>query len=182
MNNLDIINELEYYAGLMRFRGLSIKNIQQIQIIFDSLMMEGIFYDEFIDIAYPKSNHPVEFTPSFEKALTRLNCKIPKDKTEAELVILKFHTGNITYRKIDPIDGLKKIVDEIYLSFDYGTKTKLFARDSYFNMLEGFYWIIDDILEEPYCVSFKGKYGEDAISEMKKEIFNLTQDWFLKNG
>lgn len=178
MNVKDLNNELEYHAALMRFEQLDTKKVQE---IFDSLMNDGMFYDEFVDIAYPKSNHLADFIPSFEAALRKLNCNIPVDQERAVWVILKFHVRNITNGAIDPLEGLKHIMNDAYWSYDFHNKTKKFLGDSHgIEYLIGLYWEYDDMMERPNEISWNDKYGEEAIIEVKKDIVKLAQEWLKK--
>ena len=70
MNVDEIRKELEYQAALARFGDLDIKRVQK---LFDLLMNHGIYYDEFIEIEYPRSTELKDFIPHFEVALKQID-------------------------------------------------------------------------------------------------------------
>jgi len=169
--------ELEYHAALMRVEKLDIKKVQE---IFDILMNEGVFEEEFIDIAYPKSNYLVDFISSFESALHKINCNIPVDIEVAVWVILKYHIRSIASGNVDPLDGLKSMMNDTWF-YNFGEHAKEFVGDTHgIEYLTGWYWGYDDILTRQTEMSFNGKYGEEAVIEVKNEVLKAAKVWLVQ--
>lgn len=176
-------SELEYYAALMQFDGLNAEHVQAIQRIIDSLMNEGVFYDEFLEIVHPTSNLTEDFMPAFKESLKNLNCHIPEDREQALWLILKRYISHIVNGEIDPLEGVKQIIEDVYWSYDFDSKTKEFVGDSHsIEHLIGLYWGYEDMIEEPDDVSYKDQYGEAGIVELKKDILILAKQWLEKYG
>lgn len=180
MNIKAQINELVYHAALMRLDKLDIKKVQE---IFDSLMQNGIFHNEFIDIAYPNSNYTRDSIPSFEAALRKLKCKIPADNDEAVSVIVKFYLIKITNSEIDPLKGLSNIINDVSGCSILSENSKHFLGDSHgIENLISLYWHGVEMRDMPSKISCNDKYGEDAIIELKKLIVNSAYEWLEKYG
>lgn len=175
-------SELEYYAALMQFDGLNAEHVQAIQRIIDSIMSEGIFYDEFLEILHPRSNLTEDFMPAFKESLKNLNCHIPEDREQALWLVLKHHISHLVSGAVDPLDEVKQIIDvyDVYGHYLSHSKSKEVAGDSHGYMggshgiehLIGLYWAYDDMME----------YEEEAIAELKKEIVQSAQQWLEKYG
>jgi len=121
-------DELKHEAARMHLRKLNIENVQK---NVDGLMNLGVYYDEFIDIVYPKSTIVDDFIPVFEAVLSRLEIDFPKDKEEAVWVLLKKCINDIASKAMDPIYGLEQICSYVYCYYDFGAKAKKYLGDSH---------------------------------------------------
>lgn len=171
---------LKYEAAKMCFDKLDVKVVKA---HFDSLMNQGIWLDEFVDIEYPTTNTQVDFKPAFEAALKALDIKAPSDKEEATWLILRKNISDIALEYIDPLDGLQRLITDIYWDYDFGTITKHYLGDSHgIEHLIGWYWGYDDMKERPTDISCNEKYGEEAIIELKKEVIKSAKAWVQEYG
>lgn len=178
MDIQELKDAIRYEAIKMRFNVSNLDNIK-VKRLIDSLMNEGLYYDEFLDIIDTKYEDSSEdFIPIFESLLKILEIEIPENKDEAVWLILKKEIGNIADQNIDPIKGLQYIMDNIYYKYDFHSQTKKYLGDSHgISKLIGLYWGYDDMLCSPQYVSCNGKYGKEAIREMKNEIIKAANDW-----
>lgn len=168
----DIKNELKYHAAMIYFKPI---NTTEIKNIFDELMNQSIFFDEFIDIIYPKSDYTEEFILAFNVALKRLGITVPNNRDEAVLILLKYYITKIALSEMDPIEILEKIMRTIDFNTDIHFESNEYLGDYYgVHSLLGLYYEYGDILDN---WSLKDKTIESRLIKLKKELMNLAARW-----
>jgi hypothetical protein len=65
-----------------------------------------------------------------------------------------------------------------YWIYDFHSETDEYVRDSHgIQYLVGRYWGYYDMLASPTEISLSGRYGEEAINELKKGIASEARKW-----
>lgn len=165
---------LEFQAALYSFGHL---NTQDMQKIIDGLLNEGTYADEFLDVIYPDYDTREEVGAAFKRSLKALGIVAPNYE-EAVWTILRHYVSRIANQEIDALDGLKELMRE--MDYNFHAKTKKYLGDSHgVEYLIGLYWDYYDVLEKPTEISINGKYGEEAIGEIKKEILIEAEKWVV---
>ncbi|MCL4296767.1 MAG: hypothetical protein KJ077_13605 [Anaerolineae bacterium] len=169
--------KLELQAARYSFGQLS---TQEMQNLVDGLLNEGIYADEFLNVIYPKYDTREIVGAAFEKSLKVLEIVVPNYE-EAVWVILRYHISQIASKEIDALDGLKELITEVYEEYNFHAKAKEYLGDSHgIEHLIGLYWSYDDTIKRPTEISINGKYGEEAIEEVKKEIVIEAEKWVAR--
>jgi hypothetical protein len=121
-----------------------------------------------------------EIEDYFKKALTELEIILP-DKREAALELAKYYADEIIAGKVDPVDGVNKIIRKALDSYDFFNESKEYAMDSIdFQTIYGLYWTYDDLCETDHPWS-KEKTNDELIKEVKVDIINELKVWREKN-
>lgn len=152
-------------------------NIDKMREIINSLVKNGVYYDTFYDVLYP-DNYVIDVIgPAFERSLRSLGITIP-DYEGSVWIIIHYYLQRIVSGETDPYEGLYELMLEVYWDYDFYSKTNNYLGDSHgIQDLVGLYWGYDDFMERSAEVSLNGKYGDEAVEELKKEIFAEAQKW-----
>jgi hypothetical protein len=139
MTTDEILHQLKYQAA--RFV-LDKEDKEEIARLLDELMLQGVYYDEFLAVIDGD-----DYGPGYKKALTaalhRLEILIPPNIHEAALEIIRHHLNTIVSGISDPINPLKWLMNDIYRNYDFvgaayvGDKIGL-------SDLVGAYWTLDE--------------------------------------
>jgi hypothetical protein len=171
------MTELEYMAARIAF-GIATAN--EIQSIVDALLKDGFYSDEFIAITDSKPTRLAEVLEPFKTYLQSQGISIPT-KEKAVWQLITYHVARISSGQDEPLVGLQNLISDVYWDYDFGACTKEVLGDSHgIEQLVGLYWGYDDIMERPQEVSLNGKYGDEAISETKKQIVKAAEAWIEK--
>jgi len=168
------MNNLRYIAARLAFDKV---DAQEIRNTVDALIDAGTYSDEFLVII--ESNPPTlrDILTPFQTYLERIGVRIP-DKETAVWQIIYHHVSMIVAGAIKPLDGLKRLIADIYWDYDFHKPTKKYLGDSHgIEHLIGWYWGHDDMLERPTEVSCNGKCGEEGLRELDKEIVKSSKEW-----
>jgi hypothetical protein len=166
--------QLEFQAARFAFGKLTAADIKR---IVDELINKGCWLNAFINIMDSNPARLDEVGPAFMRALEELEISIP-DREKALLQILKHYISSIASGTVDPLEGLRLLVADVYWDYDFHSKTKKYLGDSHgIEHLIGLYWDHDDMLENPKQISFDGKYGEEGIVALKEEIVIKSKEW-----
>jgi hypothetical protein len=109
--------------------------------------------------------------------LEREGIEVP-DRDKAVWQIVGHHLAQIVSDAVRPLDGLKHLISDVYWDYDFHAATKEFLGDSHgIEHLIALYWGYDDMKVRPAEVSCNGKYGEEGLRELEKEILDRSTDW-----
>lgn len=97
----EIKQELLYHSAHMSLKSYLL--IAEICTLFDELMQQGIYFDEFLDIACLDHETVVreEFSPILERALRAAGIYIFKDKDKAKNHVVFYHLDRIVNQERD---------------------------------------------------------------------------------
>jgi hypothetical protein len=138
---------------------------------------QGMDSDSLIILAGMSDNdNPFEIEEYFKKALTELEIKFP-DKRKAALELAKYYADEIIAGKVDPVDGVNKIIYSALNSYDFLNESKEYAMDSiHFQTIYGLYWTYDDLSETDHPWS-KEKTNNELMKEVKYDIIKEVKVW-----
>ncbi len=133
-----------------------------IKATIHALVDEGFYLDEFLDALDAKRPRMDEVEPALLAALRHYGITVPS-REQAVWQLLEFHLQRIASGADDPLDGLGKLMADVYWDYDFHTPTKEWLGDSHgIEQLIGLFWGADDLREEPEAVSWNGKLGDAA--------------------
>jgi len=121
-----------------------------------------------------------ELESYFTRSLDELNIRLP-DIRQAALDLALYYTDEILAGRLDPIDGVNKIIRRCLDKYDFFNESRDFAMDSIdFQTVYGLYWTYDDLLEadRPWD---KSKTNEVLMQETKSDIIEELKKWKEKN-
>lgn len=152
-------------------------NIDKMREIINSLVNDGVYYDTFYDVLYPGDYVMEVIGPAFERSLRSLGITIP-DYEGSVWIIIHYYLKRIASGEVDPYEGLYELMLEVYWDYDFHSKATEYLGDSHgIQSLIALYWGYDDLTERPTVVSLNGKHGDEAVEELKKEIFAEAKKW-----
>jgi hypothetical protein len=166
--------ELRYKAAKFGFGKLA---AHEIKTLIGPLMNEGVWFDEFIVALDSSPPQMDEVLPAFLKVLKKYDIAVP-ERGAAVWEILKIHISAIASEDIDPLEGLNKMMSDVYWDYDFQVLTKEFIGDSHgIELLIGLYWAYDDLRDESHRFSCKRKLN---IDEIKGEVVKEAKRWINK--
>ena len=135
---------LKYIAAKIAFGTV---NADEIQAVIDSLLADGSYSDEFIDIMDSNPARLDEVLPPFTTYLYREKISIPsKDKAVWQLI--EYHVSRIASEISDAFEELKALISDVYWDYDFHSQTKRYLGDSHgIEHLIGLHWERDEIPE-----------------------------------
>lgn len=166
--------ELAFEVAKYAFSGLS---IEEMQSVINRLIEDNVYHDTFFDVIYPEDSVTELVGPAFEKALGSLGVPISNHE-DAIWVIIYYYLQKIVNREVDPYEGLKQFMYEVYWKYDFYARAETYLGDSHrVELLISLFWAYDDLMDKTSAVSINGKYGEAAVAELKNEIFAEAKRW-----
>jgi hypothetical protein len=155
-------------------------NTREMQQLVNKLIDEGIFEDVFLDVIWPEVDTRERVGAAFVRAMRCIGVNIP-DYEKAVWDILRYHNLRIARAEVDPLEGTISMINGTYWHYDFHAKTKKYLGDSHgIEKFIGIYWGYDDLLAEPETISYKGKYGDEAIEELKTLALSESRKWLEK--
>lgn len=165
---------LHYQAAKLAMGKL---NADDIKSTIHRLVDEGIYLDEFHDALDERQSRMDEVLPALLAAFRHEGIVLP-DREQAVWQLIEFHLQRIAYGAENPLEELGKLIADVYWNYDFHTPMKKYLGDSHgIEALIGLYWGADELTERPKDISFNGKYGEVAWSELKREIVIESKKW-----
>lgn len=171
-------SSLRYQAAR---QGLGTLSPEDIKATIKALVDDGLYLDAFLE-ALDSDSHPrmEEVLPAFLAALRQYQLAIPS-REEAVWQLIEHHLQNITSNQANALQELGKLVAEVYWEYDFQTPTKRYLGDSHgIEQLIGLYWSADDMRERPQEITFNGMHGDEAWSELNRQIVMEAIRW-LRN-
>lgn len=168
---------MEFIVGLANYMLGNIGTVDLPNIAVNALE-EG--YDSpSLSILAGLGNDVWEIDEYLRLALKEMSIKLPDEK-EAGLILMKFYIEQIIYKKIDPVEGIGKIISGVLRKTNcFDGKNKKYAFDYIgFHRLYGLYYDFDDMMNPLVCVS--DKYRKKRIVKIKEEIL-IESAKFLKD-
>ena len=150
---------------------------QEIRDTVDALIDTGTYSDEFLPIIESTPPTLRDVLGPFRKYLEKSGIRIP-DKNTAVWRIIHHHVLMIVSGTVGPFDGLKQLIADIYRDYDFRTSTREYLGDSHgIEHLIAHYWGHDEMTDRPTEVSCNGKYGDEGLQELDKEILKSSKEW-----
>ena len=146
-------------------------NADEIQSTVDSMLMNGVYSREFIDIMDSKPARLDEVLPPFVAYLQREGISVPT-KDQAVWQLIAHHVSRIVSGAADPISELQELISDVYWDYDFHTPTREYLGDSHgIQYLIGLYWENDDMTDRDCNGSQK------EIKEIKEAIVKRSKEW-----
>ena len=156
-------------------------NADDIKSTIHELVDGGFYLDEFLDALDAKKPRMEEVLPAFVATLNHNGISLP-DKEQAVWNLIEFHLREIALEASDSLEELAKLIADVYWDYDFHTPTQKYLGDSHgVEKLFGLYWAADDLRDSPEDISFDGKFGEEALSELKTQIVVEAKHWLAAN-
>ena len=138
----------------------------EIRAVVDSLLTEGTYSDDFIDIMDSKPARLDEVLPPFTSFLKAKMISIPS-KDQAVWQIIEYHVSRIATEVADTFEELNALIYDVYWDYDFHSQTKSYLGDSHgIEHLIGLYWEHDEIPE-----------GSKEIGALKKKVISRSLEW-----
>jgi len=143
-------------------------------------LLEGLESESLVILAgMSESDNKFQLTEYFENAINELKIELP-DKRTAAIELSLFYAQEIIDNRLDPIDGLSKIIRNCLNSYNFFDESNPYAMDSIqFHILYGLYWTYDDLKNSDNQWQ-KDKSNEELMQETKSEIIKETRIWIRK--
>lgn len=143
-------------------------------------LLEGLESESLVILAgMSESDNKFQLTEYFENAINELKIELP-DKRTAAIELSLFYAQEIIDNRLDPIDGLSKIIRNCLNSYNFFDESNQYAMDSIqFHNLYGLYWTYDDLKNADYQLQ-KDKSNEELIQETKSEIIKEIEIWMRR--
>jgi hypothetical protein len=136
-------SDLHYLAALAGFGSL---DPETMQTAINELMNEGFYCDECLDALDSNPARMDEVLPAFQAVLTHSGLKLPSQE-EAVVLLIQHHLELIASATVEPWQGLKNLISDVYWKYDFHSKTEHYLGDSHqIQHLIGIYWEIDDMI------------------------------------
>lgn len=166
----DLALEVAKYALI----GLS---IEEMQSIINRLIEDGVYYDAFFDVIYPKDLITEVVGPAFEKSLASLGVPIPHHE-DAVWVMINYYLRKIVSGEVDPYEGLEQFMYEVYWKYNFYARTETYLDDSHrIELLINLFWAYDDLMDRTTAASVNGNFGKSAVVALKNEICTEAKRW-----
>lgn len=141
--NEDISSEFRLMAARL---GLGILDGHRIQEIADTWLQRGEYHDELVGVYDVRDIRTEDAVAALTKLLERKSVAIP-DRETAVREIIRHYAQAVTSQQILPVEGLRKLMDEVYAHYDFHSSTQEFLGDSHgIEGLIGAHFTIDDIM------------------------------------
>lgn len=165
---------LQYQAAKFAMGNL---NADEIKSIIHGLVDGGFYLDEFLDALDARKPRMEEVLPAFIATLNHNGISLP-DKEQAVWILIEFHLRKIALEGSDSLEELAKLIADVYWNYDFHTPTQKYLGDSHgIENLIGLYWAADDLRDSPKYISYGGKYGDEALSDLKYQIVVKAKHW-----
>ena len=169
--------DLQYIAMRMAFGKV---DADEIQSTVDTLLKDGVYSDNFIDIIDSKPARLADVLPLFREYLESEGISVPSQE-DGVWQIIAYHLSRIASGQVDPLSELEILISEVYWDYDFHSVTTKYIGDSHgIEQLVGFYWGYDDMQDRLEDLSCNGKHGEAGVREMKKEIVKCSEEWMKR--
>lgn len=123
-----------------------------------------------------------DVAPLFERTLRELGMDVP-DEAKACWIVIRHHMERIVEREVEPLDGVRAILNEVFDRAGLDGQSKQFLGDSHdLHRVLGNFYGVDDIRDRPAEVSVNGKYGEEATAEVEEHLRELASRWLVDNA
>ena len=156
-------------------------NADDVKSIINDLVDKGTYLDSFLDVLGPRRPQMDEVLPALLAAFEHFGVIVP-DKEQAVWRAIDHHCREIVTGEVNPLVELSKLIREDLWDYDFHKPTKKYLGDSHgIEHLIGLYWAADDLREHPDTVTFAGKQGEEAWSELNKEIVVECNRWLANH-
>ena len=167
-------NLLRYQAAKL---GMGTLNADNIKSTIHALVDGGVYLDEFLEALDAKKPRLDEVLPAFFAALNNEGISVP-NKDQAVWNLIELHLQKIAVATSDPLEQLQKLIADVYWNYDFHTSTQKYLGDSHgIEQLIGLFWAADDLRDNPKNISFGGKIGEEAWSQLKQQIVVEAKHW-----
>lgn len=179
MSTLEIKEELKFEAAWMVFDKPSVPSVKK---YIDALAKHGIWFDEFLDLTLSKSDSQADLLPVIHAIFQKLDLTISSED-EALKIILKKQLLPIAQKKVDPIEGMGVIMNQIYYIANIpGRSEKVIGDTLGIEHLVGLYWTYLDLDELDPDAIYNGTTVRSLIIEIKNDIVSHANAWLQKHS
>ena len=123
-----------------------------------------------------------EAGPLFDRLCTELGQSVPPLDRAIDIVTAAV-LGEIVDGSVVPEDGLQRLMDDVYwphLSSETGAQ---YVGESHgLQDLIGAYWNYSELRSRPTELSIDGRFGEEAIPLLDRNVIQLASDWLATRG
>lgn len=105
-----IKKEIQYLFALSFFKEIDFKKVQN---LFDQLMNQGIYFDEFLDFENINSHDTAASLSAFKKSIEKIDLVYPRTKSAARIFIIQHYLEKIQNKKIDVLKEFEKLCQYI---------------------------------------------------------------------
>ena len=155
---------------------------EDIITISNQLLEKGYSSDSLYKLVIEENVSKEIVESLFKEALIELGIVIPESK-EAVKSILHHSLSNIVNKKIDPIQGIKSLVDGLLKKIKLHEESDNYLGDFLgIEKLLSAYYSLDDINSGDSSVSYDGLYGEKALVQIENDIVALSKQWLERNA
>ena len=127
--------------------------------------------------------HPImsETGPLFEAMLRELSIQVPS-KEEAIWIVLRHWLTEISEGRLDPMDGMARVMSEVYDPANLHGRTKSYVGDSHdLQGLIGNYYTVDD--GDIARIASYGLHDETKLlKETRMNMVRQAKEWLAKHG
>ncbi len=127
--------------------------------------------------------HPImsETGPLFEAMLGGLSIQLPS-KEEAIWIVLRHWLTEISQGRLDPMDGMARVISEVYDQANLHERTKNYVGDSHdLQGLIGNYIAVDD--GDIARIASYGSHDEtELLNETRTNMVRQAKEWLAKHG
>lgn len=152
-------------------------NADEAKSIINDVVDKGTYLDSFLYVLGPQRPQMDDVLPALLAAFDNFGVVVP-DKEQAVWRIIDHHCRVIVAGAVNPLVELSKLIRGDLWDYDLHKPTKKYLGDSHgIELLIGLYWGADDLREHPDTVTVAGKHGEEAWSELNREIVTECNRW-----
>ena len=160
---------------------LGIVPSEELKRAADQALDAGIDSPSLCELAGIIHSTMSEAGPLFEAALRELSVQAPS-KEEAIWIVLSHWLTEISKGRLDPIDGMARVMSEVYHPAKLYERTKNFVGDSHdLQSLIGNYYAVDD--GDIARIAANGLHDEaELLKETRMNMVRQAKEWLAKHG
>jgi hypothetical protein len=172
------MKSLPYQAARLALGSLE---AEEMKATVDSLMNEGFYAEECL-AAMDASAHPPldEVLPAFRAALEYHSVPVPS-RDQAIRQLIEMHLSEIAAGVVDPVDGIKRLLDEVGWEDEFREGSEQYLGDAYgVERLVGHFYAADTLKEPRTSAGSTPAYApaEDVGGAKKAE----AEKWLTANA
>ena len=144
-------------------------------------LQEGLESESLIILAgMGDKDNSLELEQYFAMSLKELDLQLPEQR-EAAVQLALYYADEICEGRLDPVEGVYKILTNCLFSYDFTKANMKYAFDSIgFEYVYGLYDTYDDLnnADKPWD---EAKSNDELMEEVKTELFTEVEKWKKNN-
>ena len=150
--------------------------------VADDALSAGIYSPSLAELATTRNPIMSDVGPFLEKAIHELGMKLP-DREQAVDILLRFYISETAAGNVAPREGLYRVVRECYDHHPSSqTRGGVCGEELGIQKLVGYFYGYDDLEERPDEVSFREKFGAEAMLLVDEEVIREAKGWLKKHS